>query len=107
MTTNQPDNSNRLDNLEVALSRFAEISFQSYRQHDEALNRLESAVADLTTQQQQTARNLESLSAQTNRSLQALSQTQTECLQLIASNTVEINRIWQYLERQTGNGRAD
>ena len=50
---------------------------------------------DLATQQQRT-----------DRSLEALSQTQAECLQLIATNTIEINRIWQYLERHTGNGRS-
>ncbi|MDF5726948.1 MAG: hypothetical protein PUP92_02665 [Rhizonema sp. PD38] len=113
----------RLNRLEATLTRFAEVSFQSYRQHDEALSRLEANVArhdealgrleanvarhdeaifrlegsivDLNTQMQQT-----------NRSLEALSQTQAECLQLIATNTVEINRIWQYLENKSGNGRA-
>ena len=63
--------------------------------HDEALFRIEGSIVDLNTQAQRT-----------NRSLEALSQTQAECLQLIATNTVEINRIWLYLERQSGNGRS-
>ena len=98
----QTPESDRLNTLEATLTRFAELSFQSYRHHDEALSRLEAnverleiAVTDLTTNQQQT-----------NRSLEALSRTQVECLQLIAANTIEISRIWQYLERQTGNGRS-
>ena len=108
--TQIPESPNdRIDRLEATLTRFAELSFQSYHQHDEALSRLEANVArhdeaffriegsivDLNTQVQQT-----------NHSLEALSQTQAECLQLIAANTVEISRIWQYLERQTGNGRS-
>lgn len=85
----------RMDRLEAALGRFAEITIQNIQRHDQEMFELRGVMTDLATQQQQT-----------NRSLEALSQTQAECLQLIATNTVEINRIWQYLERQTGNGRS-
>ena len=135
--TQTPETPNdRIDRLETTLTRFAELSFQSYRQHDEALSRLETNVARhdealsrletnvarhdevLIRLESNVARHDEALfriegsiidlntqAIQTNRSLEALSQTQTECLQLIATNTIEISRIWQYLERQTGNGR--
>lgn len=115
--TQTPETPNdRIDRLEATLSRFAELSFQSYRQHDEALSRLEGNVARLEAATERNALsifelkgimvNLATQQEQTTHSLDALTQTQTECLQLIATNTVEINRIWQYLERQTGNGRS-
>ncbi|MBR8832527.1 MAG: hypothetical protein DSM106950_00400 [Stigonema ocellatum SAG 48.90 = DSM 106950] len=42
MTQDQP---NRLDNLEAALARFAEITMQNVVRHDEALSRLEANAA--------------------------------------------------------------
>jgi len=94
--TQTPETPNdRIDRLEAALGRFAEITIQNIHRHDQEMFEMRGIMTDLATQQQQTTRSLE-----------ALSQTQAECLQLIATNTVEINRIWQYLERQTGNGRG-
>ena len=110
MTQSSEPPNDRIDRLEATLTRFAELSFESYRQHDEALSRLESNVArhdDALFRIEGSIIDLNTQVQQTNRSLEALSQTQTECLQLIATNTVEISRIWQYLERQTGNGRGD
>ena len=117
MTTTPQTPNDRIDRLEATLTRFAELSFQSYRQHDEALSRLEGNIARLEATTERNAQEIFELKGvmtdlatqqqQTNSSLEALSQTQTECLQLIATNTVEISRIWQYLERQTGNGRSE
>ncbi len=95
MTQTPEAPNNRIDNLEAALGRFAEMTIQNIQRHDQEMFELRGLMTDLATQQQQTTRSLE-----------ALSQTQAECLQLIATNTLEINRIWQYLERQTGNGRS-
>jgi septal ring factor EnvC (AmiA/AmiB activator) len=123
MTITPETPNDRLDRLEATLNRFAEFSFQSYRQHDEALSRLEANSARhdeaLSRLEANVARHEEALFRiegslvdlntqvqRTNRSIEALSQTQAECLQLIATNTVEINRIWQYLESQSGNGRG-
>ncbi len=99
--TQTPETPNdRLDRLETTLTRFAELSFQSYRQHDETLNRLEATI-------ERNHQEMMEMQRYTNSRFDALSQTQAECLQLIATNTVEISRIWQYLERQTGNGRGN
>src|SRR5579883_2854062 len=120
MTTNQPEQEDRLSRIEEILNRAARLTLQNSEaiagleataerhdnllsrleansaRHDEAFFRIEGSIIDLNTQVQQT-----------NRTVEALSQTQAECLQLIATNTIEINRIWQYLERRTGNGRGD
>src|SRR5579883_2163201 len=134
MTTNQPEQEDRLSRIEEILNRAARLTLQNSEaiagleataerhdnllsrleansaRHDETLSRLEAnitrheeaffriegSIIDLNTQPQQT-----------NRTVEALSQTQAECLQLIATTTIEINRIWQYLERRTGNGRGD
>lgn len=109
MTQDQP---NRLNNLEAALERFAELTIQNTQRHDEAiarhdeaLFRIERAIADLATQQQQTTRSIE-----------ALSTTFTETLQLVAEQTrlhaqhrAEIKEIWRYLryEPRNGNGRGE
>lgn len=101
----QVPSDDRLSRIEEILNRTARLTLQNTeaiaglqataQRHDREMFELRGIMTDLATQQQRT-----------DRSLQALSQTQVECLQLIAANTVEINRIWQYLERQTGNGRS-
>ena len=88
------DQTNRIDNLEAALGRFAELTIQNVRRHDEAIIRhdevlsrleanvarhdenffrIEGAIVDLTTRIDRTERNIE-----------ALRTTAAETLQLVA-----------------------
>ncbi len=71
MTQTSKTPNDRLDRLEAALGRLAEITIQNIQQHDQQMFEMRGVMTDLATQQQQT-----------NHSLEALSQTQTECLQL-------------------------
>jgi len=116
LTQNQP---NRLDNLEAALGRFAELTIQNVRRHDEALSRLEAnaakhdealfriegAIADLTTQQQQTTRSMDALSTTVTETLLLVA----EQARLHAQHRAEIEEIWRYLryEPRNGNGRGE
>ena len=117
MTTNQPETpNNRIDRLEATLTRFAELSFQSYRQHDEALSRLEAndtrhdealfriegAISELTSQQQQLSRNVDNL----NTTLVEVLQIAGDQARAIANNNQRIEQILEYLFRQSGNGRG-
>ena len=117
MTTNQPETpNNRIDRLEATLTRFAELSFQSYRQHDEAPSRLEAndtrhdealfriegAISELTSQQQQLSRNVDNL----NTTLVEVLQIAGDQARAIANNNQRIEQILEYLFRQSGNGRG-
>ncbi len=107
MTQDQPD---RLDRLEAALARFAELTIQNTVRHDEVLTRLEDSASRhdeaLTRIEEQTSRNSVAIDRLTSR-VDALTTTTTETLRLVADNSIEIRRIWDYLLRQSGNGRGE
>jgi uncharacterized phage infection (PIP) family protein YhgE len=141
--TQTPETPNdRIDQLEATLTRFAELSFQSQARQDQVLDRIESAIANLATQQQQTNQNVNAQSATidvlvaniqqltenvttvTNRvdvlaiqaeqdRTQAAADRQQAAIdrqQATADREVwqaEIQRIWQYLLQQGGNGRGN
>jgi len=85
MTQDQPS---RLDNLEAALGRFAEITIQNVlrhdeaiARHDEALFRMEGTIIDLGTR-------MDHLSSQ----VEAMTTSTTELVRSIAEMAVQANR---------------
>ena len=118
--TQTPETPNdRLDRLEAALGRFAELTIQNIQRHDETMsaqsdtidvlvaniselaenvNRTNNTVDELTIAVNRSTQNIDNLTAQTaeDRQQAAIDRQAWQA---------EIQRIWQYLERQTGNGR--
>lgn len=95
-TPNQPD---RLDQLEAALSRFAEIQLQTNVQHDERLAELE----DLTARN---ARAIEVLTTSTTETIQLVAQQAVQAERDRTAWQAEIQRIWEYLFSQSRNGHS-
>ncbi len=128
MTQTPETPNNRLDRLEAALGRFAELTIQNVQRHDEAIanvsesvlaqsdtidvlvsnisqltenvNRLNNTVDNLTIAVNRSSQNIDSLTAQ------AAEDRQQAAIDRQTWQS-EIQRIWQYLERQTGNGRGN
>lgn len=93
MTQDQPS---RLDQLETALARFAEIQLQTNVRQDQLMTQV----------QEQTRQNSVAIAQLTNR-VDALTTSTTETIQLVAQNSREIRQIWEYLLQQRPNGRSD
>ena len=92
MTQDQPS---RLDRIEALLGDVAEVTLQNAEvaaNHDQALTRIEGALEQLTT----TTERLVTEAAQDR---------QQAAIDRQAFQT-EIQRIWQYLLQQGGNGRS-
>jgi rubrerythrin len=131
MTQDQPSRLNRievtqavhsqiLNELATAHRELAEFSTrQAQRQqqhldrHDEALSRLENSVS----RHDEALTRIEEQTRQNARAIEALTTSTTETIQLVAQQAVqserdrqtwqaEIRRIWEHLERQTGNGNG-
>ncbi|MGJ5676809.1 MAG: hypothetical protein ACR9NN_24935 [Nostochopsis sp.] len=70
---------------------------ETLNRHDEALIRIEGAIANLTNQMNQLGSRVDALTTST-----------TETLRLVADNSREIRDIWRYLryEPRNGNGRG-
>ena len=127
--TQTPETPNdRLDRLEAALGRFAELTIQNVQRHDEVIanvsesvvaqsdtidvlvsnisqltenvNRLNNTVDNLTIAVNRSTQNIDNLTAQ------AAEDRQQAAIDRQTWQS-EIQRIWQYLERQTGNGRGN
>ncbi len=84
-TPQTPDD--RLDRLEATLTRFAELSFQSHRQHDDAISRNEAAIAQLL---EATSRNTEAAARHDGAIAQLLEATNrnTEAVSRLEANSV-------------------
>ena len=92
MTQDQP---NRLDRIEALLADVAEVTLQNAdvaANHDQALTRIEGALEQLTTTTERLAE-------------EAAQDRQQAAIDRQAFQT-EIQRIWQYLLQQGGNGRS-
>ncbi|MBR8834805.1 MAG: hypothetical protein DSM106950_12395 [Stigonema ocellatum SAG 48.90 = DSM 106950] len=98
--TNQPESiQSRLTRLETLFTNIGEtVVGQS--------DTIDVLVANIN----QLTENLNNLSEQTNRNINNLAEQAAQDRQQAAIDRqawqTEINRIWQYLERQTGNGRG-
>lgn len=101
--TNQPNNSesinNRLDRIEATLADVADLTLahdevllrleETASQHDEALTRIESAIAQLT--------------ASTNQAINLA----TQAISMASENNLRIREILEYLYQERPNGRGN
>ncbi|MBW4636479.1 MAG: hypothetical protein KME30_32775 [Iphinoe sp. HA4291-MV1] len=101
------DFSNRLDRLETALARFAEIQLQTNVRQDQLMTQIQEQTRENSVALAQLTGGIANLTAQVNQlgsRVDALTTSTTETLRLVADNSIEIRRIWEYLLRQGGNG---
>jgi glutamate formiminotransferase len=92
MTQDQPS---RVDRIEALLTEIGEVTLQNVEvaaNHDQALTRIEGALEQLTTTTERLA-------------TEAAQDRQQAAIDRQAFQT-EIQRIWQYLLQQGGNGRS-
>ena len=120
--TQTPETPNdRLDRLEAALGRFAELTIQNIQRHDETMSAqsdtidvLVANISELAENVNRTNNTVDELTIAVNRSTQNIDNLTAQAAEDRQQAAVdrqawqaEIQRIWQYLERQTGNGRGN
>ncbi len=104
MTTNQPEPiGSRLDRLETILVNVGEAVVA----HDNTIDVLVANISQLTENVNRLSNNVDNLTVNVqNLTAQAAEDRQQAAVDRQAWQA-EIQRIWQYLERQTGNGRGN
>jgi len=102
MTQTSETSNDRLDRLEAALGRFAELTIQNTVRHDEALLAHDNTIDVLVANIQQLTENLNRLSEQTNNNINNLAEQAAQDRQQAAIDRQEIRQIWEYLRDRNG-----